>query len=450
MKNVNLLFQLIRNIAMAAFHHMPMSVLICGLFIITITQYSFARELTNPQPTKVEVRRIAGAYQLYRGGQPFYIKGAGGSSRLIELAGHGGNSIRTWSTRRAQAVLDSAQEHGLTVLMGLTVERERHGFDYNNEQAVQKQLKRLTEEVKKYKDHPALLGWGIGNELNLRYTNKKVWNAVNDIAAMIHKIDGNHPATTMLAGIGKDEVDYIKAHSTELDFLSIQMYADVINVRQRIADAGWDGPYAITEWGATGHWEVAKTEWGAAIEQTSTERAKVVRERFENAIILDTTQCLGSYVFLWGQKQERTPTWYGLFTENGEEMESIDVMHYLWTGQWPENRVPQIFDVLLDGKTKYNNIRLKTNQQVALTFRSQDFDNDPLVIDADVLPESTDLGDGGDHESRPPTLNNLIIEKKRDTVVFKTPSEKGAYRIFVYVRDSHNHAATANVPFYAE
>ncbi len=45
---------------------------------------------------------------------------------------------------------------------------------------------------------------------------------------MIHKIDGNHPATAMLAGIGKDEVDYIKAHSTELDLLSIQMYADVI------------------------------------------------------------------------------------------------------------------------------------------------------------------------------------------------------------------------------
>jgi len=435
---------------MAVFNRMPVSLAICGLFIITTTQYSFAREQANPQPIKVEVKQIAGAYQLYRGGQPFYIKGAGGSSRLIELAGHGGNSIRTWGTHRAQAVLDSAQKHGLTVLMGLNVARERHGFDYNNEQAVQEQLKRLTEEVKKYKDHPALLGWGIGNELNLRYTNRKVWNAVNDIAAMIHKIDGNHPATTMLAGIGKDEVDYIKAHSTELDFLSIQMYADVINVRQRIADAGWDGPYAITEWGATGHWEVAKTEWDAAIEQTSTERAKVVRERFENAIKLDTTQCLGSYVFLWGQKQERTPTWYGLFTENGEEMESIDIMHYLWTGQWPENRVPQIFDVLLDGKTRYNNIRLKTNQQVALTFRSQDFDNDPLVIAADVLPESTDLGDGGDYESRPPTLNNLITETRRDTVVFRTPSPKGPYRIFVYIRDGHNHAATANVPFYAE
>jgi hypothetical protein len=228
------------------------------------------------------------------------------------------------------------------------------------------------------------------------------------------------------------------------------MYADVINVRERIAQAGWDGPYAITEWGATGHWEVAKTEWDAAIEQTSTERAKVLRERFENAIKLDTTQCLGSYVFLWGQKQERTPTWYGLFTENGEIMESIDVLQFLWTGQWPDNRVPQISDVKLDGKTRYDNIKLPLGQQVTLTFRSHDFEDDSLTFNAEVLSESTDLGDGGDYESRPETINKLILKTEQDKIAFNTPAEKGAYRIFVYIRDGHNHAATANVPFYVK
>ena len=48
---------------------------------------------------------------------------------------------------------------------------------------------KLREEVLKYKDHPALLAWGIGNELNLQYKNPKVWNAVNDIAKMIHEVD---------------------------------------------------------------------------------------------------------------------------------------------------------------------------------------------------------------------------------------------------------------------
>ncbi len=422
------------------------SVLVIFGFII----FACSKENSALKPVKVEVKQIEGTYHLFRGGKPFYIKGAGGSSRISDLARHGANSLRTWNTRNAQAILDSAQLHGITVLMGLHVERERHGFDYNDDAAVKQQLERLKKDIEKYKDHPALLGWGIGNELNLRYTNKKVWNAVNDIAKMVHDVDGSHPAATMLAGIGKDEIDYIKKHCTELDFLCIQIYADVINIRQRVAEAGWEGAYAITEWGATGHWEVPRTEWDAAIEQTSSERAELMKERYEKAIKADTTQCLGSYVFLWGQKQERTPTWYGLFLESGEEMESIDVMHYLWTGSWPQNRVPQIFDVTLQGKTRYDNIRLNSDQQVSLKFCSNDFENDALKIDAEILLESTDLGDGGDYELRPQTLAGLIIKESVNEVIFKTPKESGAYRIFVYIRNGHNNAATANVPFYVK
>ncbi|UCF64600.1 MAG: DUF4434 domain-containing protein [bacterium] len=403
------------------------------------------------KPIKVEVRNVAGAYQLFRNGESYYIKGAGGGlTKLSTLAEHGGNSLRTWSSRNAEATLDSAYTLGITVLLGLDVKRERHGFDYNDLDAVQKQLDKLKIEVQKYKDHPALLGWGIGNELNLHYSNKKVWNAVDDIAKMIHEIDGNHPATTMLAGIHKEEVDYIRENCQNLDFLSVQMYADIINVRQRIAEAGWTGPYAVTEWGATGHWEVPKTDWGAAIEHTSTERAALVRERFEKSIMQDTLQCLGSFIFLWGRKQERTPTWYGLFLEDGEEMESIDVMHYLWTGDWPQNRSPQIYDVVLEGKTRYDNIRLRPAEEVELRFRTQDFDRDSLQVIAELLRESTDLGEGGDYESRPETITGLIMSQHRDQVVFRTPTGSGAYRIFVYIKDGQNHAATANVPFYVE
>ena len=51
-------------------------------------------------------------------------------------------------------------------------------------------------------------------------------------------------------------------------------------------------------------------------------------------------QIVGNYVFLWGQKQERTPTWYGLFTPEGEATESVDVMTYLWTGAWRKTGPP--------------------------------------------------------------------------------------------------------------
>jgi len=421
------------------------------LIVLSFQTYSLGQSKIIDHAIKVEVKESGNKFQLFRDGEPYYLKGAGGGlDKIASLAKHGGNSIRTWSTHNGRAILDSAETYGLTVLMGLHVERERHGFDYNDNEAIQEQLLRIRSEIEKYKNHPALLAWGIGNELNLNYSNKKVWNAVEEIAEMIHEIDGNHPVTTMLAGIAKDEVDYIKENCKSLDFLSVQMYADVINVRQRIKEAGWDGPYAITEWGATGHWEVAKTGWGAAIEQTSTERAKTVKERYEKAIALDTTQCLGSYVFLWGQKQERTPTWYGLFLESGEEMESIDVMQYLWTGQWPANRAPRIEDITLEGKTRYQNIRLRPGEEVNLKFHAFDLENDPLQINAELLPESTDLGEGGDFEKRPKTIHGLIRSDLPGSIFFLSPKEAGAYRIFVYVRDGNNNAATANVPFYVE
>ncbi len=62
--------------------------------------------------------------------------------------------------------------NGLTVLLGLDVACERHRFNYDDTATVKKQLDRLREEVLN-RDHPALLAWGIGNELNLQYKIQK-------------------------------------------------------------------------------------------------------------------------------------------------------------------------------------------------------------------------------------------------------------------------------------
>lgn len=125
-------------------------------------------------------------------------------------------------------------------------------------------------------------------------------------------------------------------------------------------------------------------------------------------------------------------------------------MHYLWTGDWPPNRSPQIYDVVLEGKTRYDNIRLRPAEEVELRFRTQDFDRDSLQVTAELLRESTDLGEGGDYESRPETMKSLILSQNLDQIIFRTPAGSGAYRIFVYIKDGQNHAATANVPFYVE
>lgn len=407
------------------------------------------------KPSKVEMRFTEGKYRIYVNEKEFYVKGAGCECwDISSLAEHGANSFRTWMDSDAHRdgieMLDEAYSHGLKVLMGIKVGRERHGFDYNDEAAVKTQYDEIKNTVLLYKDHPALLAWGIGNELNLRASNLKVWDAVNDISKMIHEVDGNHPTTTMLAGIGKTEVDYLKQINSDLDFLSVQMYGDIVNLKTRLKDANYEGPYMVTEWGATGHWEMPSTEWGAAIEQTSTEKAQAIIDRYEKVIKADENNCLGSYVFLWGQKQERTPTWYGLFTENGEEMEAIGAMQYLWTGEWPVQRTPQIRSALLDGKTRFDNIKLKKDSEYLVTIDTSDPDGDSLRLRMEVLAESTDLKDGGDLENRPDRIAAAIMDIGNGEFAFQTPLKDGAYRLFIYILDQHNHAATVNFPFFVK
>lgn len=402
-------------------------------------------------PAKVKIRKMDGAYKLFVNREPFYIKGAGlGGGSQEKLAAHGGNSFRTWRSGNGSQVLDRALKNHLFVAMGLDLATERHGFNYDDPAAVARQFEAMKAQVLKYKDHPALLCWIIGNELNLNGHNPSVWNAVNDLSKWIHQVDPNHPTVTALAGIPKDVVKEIKTRAPDLDMLAFQMYGDIVNLPRHLKEADWSGPYIVTEWGATGHWEVQKTPWGAPIENDSSIKADAYLSRYQKAIAADAKQCLGSYVFLWGQKQERTPTWYGMFLASGEETETVDVLHYLWNGKWPANRSPRIQATLLDGKAATQDIHVKSGATCIAKVTATDSDHDTLTYRWEIMQESTDLGTGGDYESTPKTLTGLIRDPKQSEIELNTPSEPGAYRLFVYVFDGKGHAAHANIPFYVD
>lgn len=401
------------------------------------------------KPIKVTLSKTADGYSILRNGKPYFVKGAGGTNYMDRLQHYGGNSIRTWSTADAEKILDEAQQRGLTVTLGISMGNERHGFDYSNPEAVAEQLARVKLEILQFKDHPALLAWGIGNELNLHYSNPKVWNAVNEVAEMIHQHDPNHLVTTMLAGVNQKEIDLIKANCPALDFISVQVYGGLAAVPAQLKATGWNKAYLVTEWGPTGHWEGPQTAWQAAIEETSTEKAFVYKSRYEASIAKDKN-CLGSYVFLWGQKQERTPTWYGLFTEKGEESAVVDVMQYLWSGKWPKNRAPQVEAAYLAGKTAIESIYLNPGQDYPVDALVNDPNGDKLNSRWELLEESTDLKEGGDRENRPKAIQGLLVPLTYHKATLTAPTKPGAYRLFLYVSDPQGKVATVNIPFYVK
>ncbi|MDB5196764.1 MAG: hypothetical protein JWP88_1135 [Flaviaesturariibacter sp.] len=420
------------------------------LTLLIVYGLSFSQSSQKDAPVKVELRFVDSSYQLLRNGLPYFVKGAGGSSYPDRLKSYGGNSIRTWGTKGAEKVLDSAQKYGLTVLLGLDVARERHGFNYDDTAAVQKQLNALKAEVIKFRNHPALLAWGIGNELNLSYKNSKVWDAVADISKMIHQLDPNHPTTTVLAGVSKQVVSFIKEKCSDLDFLSVNTYGDLASLPRTLENVGWAGAYLVTEWGPTGHWEGLETEWKQPIEESSSEKAAVYKSRYEYSIERDRKKCLGSYVFLWGQKQERTPTWYGLFTERGVESEVVDVMQYLWTGTWPKNKAPHIYSFQLDSKKASTNVYVQAGKKYDALAIVTDPDGDKLSYRWELLPEPVKVSEGGDFEARSKSLEGLIAAGETGKSRITAPSKPGAYRLFVYITDVDNNIATANIPFYVK
>lgn len=413
-----------------------------SLFIMVLPSYG--------QAIKVELVEKDGKWQLLRGGEPYFIKGVGGQTELDRAVAYGANSVRTWGAHEAIAILDEAHEKGLTVLFGLWVGCERQGFDYDDAKAVEAQLARFTEIVREYKDHPAILMWGIGNETDLFYSDFKVWNAINDIAKMVHEEDPNHPTMTVTAGLDVAEVQLIKERAPHIDVYGINTYGELIGVDKAIRAYGWEGPYVITEWGPDGHWEVPNTKWGVPIEQTSTEKAAKYKERYEKGILRDPEMCIGSYVFLWGQKQETTPTWYGLFLEDGTETGVMDELEYGWSGKYPDNRSPRINEYLLNGKTRFESVYVEPGKDQTISVDASDPEGDELMYKWELLPESRDIKVGGDKESRPEAvpIKTKDEDLNRSSITFKAPKKEGAYRLFIYIYDGNGNAATANFPFY--
>ena len=402
-------------------------------------------------PVPVEIRGEPGSYQLYRGGAPYVIRGAGlqAVEDLASLAAYGGNSVRNWAVEDG-AILDRAHALGLTVALCLDVQRERHGFDYDDAEAVARQFESIKALVSKHRRHPALLAWIIGNELNHDYRNPRAYDAVNDISKMIHELDPHHPTTTTTAGIDARLAAVIRARAPDLDFLSIQVYGGLFELPDALARIGLDMPLMVTEWGAIGHWEVAATPWGAPIEPHSSAKARAYRRGYEEVLTPLAGKVIGHYAFLWGQKQERTPTWYGVFTADGRRTEAVDALHRAWTGRWPANRAPQVEALLLDGRRAQDAVRLRANATYDAVAQATDPDADALQFEWRLLRESEATQSGGDPEALPEELPQSLLDGAGSAVALRAPQQPGAYRLFVYIGDGNGNVAHANMPFFVE
>ncbi len=408
---------------------------------------SLAAALSQAQAVPVEVLAFEGGYTLVREGKPYFVRGAGVAGVGLEtLAKRGGNSVRTWGIEEAQSTLDEAARHGLTVAMGLPVAAERFGFDYDDAESIAVQRANVRDAVLQYKDHPALLAWIIGNELDMSFTNHRVYDEVNELSRMIHELDPNHVTTTTITALDRETVELVRERAPDLDFVSIQAYGALALMPKAIAYLS-EGPFMVTEWGPLGHWEVGKTRWGAAIEPTSTEKARHFLQQYRDLILPYLGPGLGSYAFLWGHKQERTHTWFSLFTESGATTGAVDALELVWTGRLPVNQAPVLESISLARRSASDSVRLTSGRSYVAKVVASDTENDDLTYVWSVKPESDATTIGGDLEASIADVPHAFDGASDEATVRLIAPEPGNYRLFVEIYDGQGNAAHANIPF---
>jgi hypothetical protein len=394
---------------------------------------------------QVKLVRSRRGWELLRGGRPYFIRGAGGGKRLELMASSGANSLRTWGTGDAIQRLDAAHARNLSVCMGIWLGQSHHGFDYHSPASVEKQQADVLAALAPIKSHPAVLLWGIGNEMEGVSPDSgrdpAVWLAVESLARAIKKLDPNHPTMTVIAGPGKDgfKVAQIKKYCPSIDIVGINCYGGMATLPADLKKGGWDRPYIVTEFGHAGQWEVPKTPWGSPHQPSSTEKARAYLGAYHHAVLAQPGWCLGAYCFSWNCADTGVPSWYNMLVPGTEEkLASVDAMTLLWTGKWPEKRVPDVLAFQCSAGLKQ--VAPGSAQSVQLVALSP-------VPEARLSYEFVVLPDREVKEAERGT-RMLTLSRPDGSLFFSAPTAPGGYLLYGLVRDGLGGAAYASLPFF--
>jgi len=81
------------------------------------------------------------------------------------------NTVRLWAELPDATLLDALEVAGIYAIMAFQVpsSNEQPGIDYGDPATIQLYTDKMIDYVNRFKNHPAVLAWAIGNENNLHY-----------------------------------------------------------------------------------------------------------------------------------------------------------------------------------------------------------------------------------------------------------------------------------------
>ena len=396
------------------------------------------------------VEKIENQWVLKVDGEPFEIKGAtwgydkdvaNYDTYFKDLKYLGVNTLRLWATGdNTPALMDMAHTHGMKVMVGIWMRHGRPGmedddsFNYlTDKKGIEDQYNSAIEVVKKYKDHPATLTWGIGNEVYLNMATdeeKLVYSQfLERICSEIKKIDANHPISSTEAWTFG--MDWWSKYVPSLDIYGLNAYGAGANfLQEEMEKRNIDKPYIVTEFGVMGEWDATEDKNAVKIEPNDTQKYDAIANGYKDWIT-NKTNCLGVYVFHYSDGKDFGGVW--LMTHfNGSYRPQYWAIRDAYTGNKPENYVPEITNLNLPDRA------YSSGEWVTVDLEISDKENETL-----------DVSFAYNHRVGSRRYRNQITPLNHrgnvnDGFEIQLPKVNGSIKVYAMVKDTYNNLGIAS------
>ncbi|MEM9752476.1 MAG: glycoside hydrolase family 2 TIM barrel-domain containing protein [Planctomycetota bacterium] len=385
----------------------------------------------------------------------FRIQGVCGTEDLDRLQRFGVNTVRGYTIPSGPAMraeLDKVHRRGMKMIISewMPHHGENKGdqggtwnFDYDERGDAM--VEKFVEKIEAVGDHPAILMWGLGNEVPCEPAYLRV---VNRMSEAIHKRFPNHITSLTMINAKPEAIAAVKRYAPDLDVLGIQSYSPGA-VRNAIknTEQHWGRPFYFSEFNGKGPWNFAKTDWGEALDEPVPQKVRDLKSCYQ--AIDASPLALGSTVFVWGHFRVGRPTYFSLLlakhpdgVPEGQGVESLlvtpqaEVLAEHFTGRRIRgNRAPVLTRVEFPRGERSASVRPAEGVRVRLA--ASDRDGDRVALVAWVL----------DSKPRKPVAVAGPYESGSSGLVrFDAPDEPGEYLVMAYALDGNGGASASTLP----
>lgn len=443
--------------------------------VLTTARAEYSNSDTRLNPVETLIVRtdsgasgIAPAFQIRRAGATFDVKGACGVEAVSEIGAAGGNSVRSYSAASStitDTLLKQAADAGVTALIGLAMhDPGASGTFYDTPANVAAQYATLTAQIDQWKNYSAVVGWGIGNEIDVAsHPNPiPIYTAIEQLARYVRDKDHYHPVTTVHAGSDPTKIARVRNFAPSVDIVSFNSYAHVGNVYGNVIAADWPGPYMVTEYNINQPMEqsgnAGETSWGAKIEPVSNDKALRLLEINQDDLLVHP-RCLGGYVFKGAKGAFRvTHTWYPILYDGGADglkgTPSLDAMRSAWGGPAsPSTTAASVLTIKLNGLVASDDITISgSSGNIISTVTVDTPAGATLQYLIEIRPE-VPITSGTPSAPLTGVLTTQDSGDPRKFYIRQADIAPGDYRLYYYVRrlgsgsGGYVSVGTASIPF---